>query len=111
MGIAAPPLGHPHGRDDGGGNGRATARNPMFNASIPPHVTTTSFGEKLQPNAIDTVTDDALKRKIAVDEGVAAVAQAEKEMLPALKKFEESEPKDISRYQLSLKQAIELCTV
>jgi len=57
--------------------------------------------------AIDTVTDDALKRKLAVDEGVAAVAQAEKEMLPALKKFEESEPKDISRYQLSLKQAIE----
>jgi hypothetical protein len=35
--------------------------------------------------AIDTVTDDALKRKVAVDEGVAAVAKAEKEMLPVLK--------------------------
>src|SRR5438876_5950654 len=44
--------------------------------------------------AIDTVTDDALKRKAPVDEGVAAVAAAEKEMLPVLKKFEESQPKD-----------------
>ena len=58
-------------------------------------------------DAIDTVTDDALKRKITLDEGVAAVAQAEKEMLPVLQKFEESAPKDISRYQMSLKQAIE----
>jgi len=58
-------------------------------------------------DAIDTVTDDALKRKIAIDVGVAAVAQAEKEMLPVLQKVEESAPKDLSRYQLSLKQAIE----
>src|SRR5215813_8790709 len=57
--------------------------------------------------AIDTVTDDALKRKVAVDEGVAAVAQAEKEMLPVLKKFEESRPADFSRYEFSLKLAIE----
>jgi hypothetical protein len=57
--------------------------------------------------AIDTVTDDALKRKIAVDEGVAAVAQAEKTMLPVLKKFEESRPADFSRYEFSLKLAIE----
>ena len=58
-------------------------------------------------DAIDTVTDDALKRKVAVDEGVAAVARAEKEMLPVLQKFEASAPKDIGRYQMSLKQAIE----
>jgi len=57
--------------------------------------------------AIDTVTDDALKRKVAVDEGVTAVAKAEKEMLPVLKKFEESRPNDFSRYEFSLKQAIE----
>src|SRR5712692_3737936 len=55
--------------------------------------------------AIDTVTDDALKRKVAVDEGVAAVARAEKEMLPVLKKFEESRPPDFSRYEFSLKLA------
>jgi len=57
--------------------------------------------------AIDTVTDDALKRKVAVDEGVTAVAKAEKEMLPVLKKFEESRQNDFSRYEFSLKQAIE----
>ena len=50
---------------------------------------------------------DALKRKVAVDLGVSAVAQAEKDMLPTLKKFEESAPKDIGRYEMSLKQAIE----
>ena len=57
--------------------------------------------------AIDTVTDDALKRKLAVDEGVTAVAQAEKEMLPVLKKFEEARPADFGRYEFSLKLAIE----
>jgi hypothetical protein len=57
--------------------------------------------------AVDTVTDDALKRKVAVDLGVSAVAQAEKDMLPTLRKFEESAPKDIGRYEMSLKQAIE----
>ena len=60
--------------------------------------------------AIDTVTDDALKRKVAVDEGVTAVAKAEKEMLPVLKKFEESRQNDFSRYEFSLKQAIETTT-
>jgi hypothetical protein len=60
--------------------------------------------------AIDTVTDDALQRKVTVDVGVAAVARAEKQMLPVLKKFEESRPTDYSRYEFSLKQAIETTT-
>jgi hypothetical protein len=57
--------------------------------------------------AIDVVTDDALKRKAEVDLGVAEVVHAEREMLPVLKKFQESQPKDISRYEFSLKLAIE----
>src|SRR6267378_8389768 len=40
--------------------------------------------------AIDTVADDALKRKVAIDEGMAAVAAAEKELAARLKKIEEA---------------------
>jgi hypothetical protein len=56
--------------------------------------------------SIDIVTDDALERKLAVNEGVDAVAAAEKTILPILQKFEDSEPKDLARYEFSLKQAI-----
>jgi hypothetical protein len=57
--------------------------------------------------AVDTVASDALKRKLPIDEGIKAVAEAEKEMLAALKKIEESEPKDLARYRFALTQAIE----
>jgi hypothetical protein len=57
--------------------------------------------------AIDVVTDDALERKWAVNEGVTAVAAAEKEILPILQKFQDSQPKDFARYEFSLKQAID----
>ena len=57
--------------------------------------------------AIDTVADDALKRKVAIDEGIAAVAAAEKEMAARLKKIEEAHPKDLARYDFALKNAIE----
>ncbi len=57
--------------------------------------------------AIDTVSDDALRRKLPIDEGMTAVAKAEKEMLDILKKIEESRPKDLARYEFALKQAIE----
>lgn len=57
--------------------------------------------------AIDTVADDALKRKVALDEGMVAVAKAQKEMLEVLQKFADSKPKDLARYQFSLRQAIE----
>ena len=57
--------------------------------------------------AIDTVADDALKRKADLSLGIKAVVDAEKEMLEMLRKAEESEPKDVQRYAFVLKNAIE----
>ncbi len=58
-------------------------------------------------DAIDTVADDALKRKLDIREGMAAIAAGEKELLESLEKIQDSQPKDISRYEFALKQAID----
>lgn len=58
-------------------------------------------------DAIDTVTEDALKRSVDVALGVQAVAETQKEMLAQLEKIRDSQPKDIARYQFVLEQAIE----
>jgi hypothetical protein len=57
--------------------------------------------------AIDTVSDDALRRKVALDEGMKAVAAAEKELLATLNKIEESNAKDLPRFEFALKAAID----
>ena len=57
--------------------------------------------------AIDTVADDALRRKVAIDVGMTAVADFEKETLATLNKIEESDAKDLSRFEFALKSAID----
>ncbi len=57
--------------------------------------------------AADTVTDDALKRKVDVVLGVKALADAEKGLLARLEKVREAQPKDLARYELVLETAIE----
>ena len=58
-------------------------------------------------DAIDTVSDDALKRKLDIQPGTAAVGAAEKAFLASLKQFDEKHPRDYARYQFTLKQAID----
>jgi hypothetical protein len=57
-------------------------------------------------DAIDTVSDDALKRKLDIAEGTVAVAEAEGKFLAQLKKIEESQPHDLDMYAVALKNAI-----
>jgi hypothetical protein len=58
-------------------------------------------------DAIDTVTDDALRRKVDVKVGVTAIASGEKELLESLTKIDDMHPKDEARYDFVLKQAID----
>ncbi len=58
-------------------------------------------------DAIDTVSDDALKRKLPIGVGLTAVSAGEKVLLETLKKMEAGHPKDFARYEFALKQAIE----
>jgi hypothetical protein len=57
--------------------------------------------------AIDTVADDALGRKLPLIVGMKEVATAEGEMLAALQKIEDGAPKDMARYEFVLKNAID----
>jgi hypothetical protein len=58
-------------------------------------------------DAIDDVVDDALLRKLEVKVGLAAVVGIEKQTLPVLQRVQSSQPKDLSRYDFALQQAVE----
>ena len=57
--------------------------------------------------AIDTVTDDALLRKMEVYKGMAEVTATEKQMLAALEKVAAGKPADLAIYRFSLEQAVD----
>jgi len=59
-------------------------------------------------DAIDTVSDDALKRKFDVTFGVDSVSGAEKGFLGTLKKIQAARPADLDMYDISLKEAISI---
>ena len=58
-------------------------------------------------DAIDTVSDDALKRHAKLAEGTVAVSDAEKRFLGQLKKVADNPPPDFDLYEIELKEAIE----
>jgi len=58
-------------------------------------------------DAIDTVADDALERKLAIAEGMKSVASAEKGFLPSLEAIRDGKPEDLNRYDFVLTQAID----
>src|ERR1700761_2251751 len=56
--------------------------------------------------AIDSVSDDALRHNRPIDKGMVAVIGAEKDFLEQLNKIQDSEPKDLDRYKFVLSEAI-----
>ncbi len=58
-------------------------------------------------DAIDTVADDALRRKLEISIGMAAVVEAEKKLLETLRAIQSAQPRDLAMYQFVLEQAIE----
>jgi len=57
-------------------------------------------------DAIDTVSDDALKRGADITEGTVAVATSEKRFLAQLQKIEDRNLPDVDLYNVALKEAI-----
>ncbi len=57
--------------------------------------------------AIDTVSDDALKRHVDIAAGAAAVSQAEKRFLETLGNVKEKPPADFDLYDVAFREAYE----
>jgi hypothetical protein len=57
-------------------------------------------------DAIDAVSDDALKRKVDAALGIAAVGDAEQRFLAQLRKIQSAAPADLDLYNVALEEAI-----
>jgi len=57
--------------------------------------------------AMDSVSDDALRHNLPIDKGLLAVSAAEKEWQGKLNKIQEDGPRDIERYKFVLEAAID----
>jgi hypothetical protein len=57
--------------------------------------------------ATDAVADDALRRKISIDAGVTTLTGSEKDMVTRLQKIRDAKPKDLTRYEFALSDAID----
>jgi hypothetical protein len=57
-------------------------------------------------DAIDTVSDDALRRKADIADGSKAVSAAEQRFRAQLQKAIDSQPRDLDMYELELKNAL-----
>lgn len=69
------------------------------------HNTLEDYGKIIE--AIDSVTDDALRHNRPVDKAMIALLNAEKEFLDQLDKIDSSTPRDIERYKFVLAEAID----
>jgi predicted transcriptional regulator len=57
-------------------------------------------------DAMDTVSDDALKRKLDISASIPEIASNERNFLAELQKIEDSQPHDLDMYEVALKDAI-----
>ena len=57
--------------------------------------------------ALDTVSDDALRRKLDIIKGMKDVTPAERKLLERLEKIQNSDPKDLARFDFVLQDAID----
>ena len=57
--------------------------------------------------AADMVAEDALRRKVTIEEGIGTYVDAEKDLLARLEKLRDSKPKDSARFEFVLREAIE----
>jgi len=79
--------------------------NPKPGRSVFIHNTLEDYSKII--DAIDTVSDDALRHNRPIDKGTEAVLDAEKQFLAQLNKIHESQPKDLDRYEFVLQTAID----